>query len=178
MKPFRAVILALAALLVLPGVATARQPSGDVADPNDSPGLLDISHLYGTKTVSNGPLTIRILFFENVTNAMLANSTNNKVYVSFDAEPNYDHHADYTGIIRRTSTGKLIFVISGMGSQFDPLKVTRPNPKELKTIVPGGSDPNPNGQLEIKVKTVYHATSGPCATGCQDRAPDTSWLAT
>jgi hypothetical protein len=178
MKPFRALILALAALLVLPGVATARQPSGDVADPNDSPGLLDVSHLYGTKTVSDGPLTIRIQFFNNVTNAMFANSSKDKLYVSFDADPNYDHHADYIGVVRRTSTGKLIFVISGMGAQFEPLKVTRPNPRELKTIVPGGSAPNPNGPLGIKVKTVYYSTSGPCATGCQDRAPDTSWLGT
>jgi hypothetical protein len=154
------------------------QPAGDVADANDSPGLLDISHLYGVKTVSNGPLTIRIDFFENVKSSMFTKDSKNKVYVYFDASPNYDGAADYTGIVRQTNTGDLVFLISGSGASFDPLEVTRPNRKELKTVVPGTSPPNPNGPLEIKVKTVYDTTTGPCASGCQDKSPDHGWLLT
>ncbi|MEA2551492.1 MAG: hypothetical protein QOE25_1261 [Actinomycetota bacterium] len=178
MKHIRIGVLALAALFLLPSAAVAQQPVGDVADGNDSPGLLDISHFYGVKTVSDGPLTIRIHFFENVKSSMFTKSSKDKVSVYFDASPNYDGVADYTGIVRQTNSGDLEFLISGSGSSFDPLKVTRPNRRELKTIVPGNSPPNPNGPLEIKVKTVYVSTSGACASGCQDRAPDSGWLLT
>jgi hypothetical protein len=157
------------ALALTPLSASASQ----VTDPNDVAGKLDLKVLIGTKSSSNAPLVIKVRTYGSWAKHLLADSGDNRIKILFDVDG--DGVAEYVGEISE-SGGKLHLDISGSGSSFEPLPVKHPNGRTIKTTVPGGSPPNPNGTVRIAARSVFK-NSGSCSSACKDRVPNSGWLA-
>jgi len=169
-RPLAALIaigaLALA-LAALPAAATS------LTDPDDVAGKLDLATVTGTKTEDAAPLKIRITTYENWAARLLRDSGRNRVFVLFNVDA--DPKPEYRGTIVYTG-GDLVMLISGQGSSFEPLPVRHPNGHTLRTTVPGGSPPNPDGTVRIAARSRF-VDAADCADGCRDRAPNGGWLA-
>lgn len=163
-----AVLVPLLALLLLaPGAGAAT-----VTDPDDVAGKLDLATVTATKSEASAPLKIRITTYENWAARLLRESGPNRVIVLFnvdtDPDPEYRGRILYAG-------GDLFMTISGEGSSFEPLPVRHPNGHTLRTVVPGSSPPNPDGQVRIAVRSRLYDDAD-CADGCFDRAPNGGWV--
>jgi hypothetical protein len=139
-----------------------------VTDPNDVPGKLDLKVLHGDKASSNAPLYITVRTFDGWAGSVLRDTDTNRIRIQYDVDG--DRVADYTGVISKCL--KLHMDISGSGSSFEPLPVSHPNAHTIKTIVPGGSPPNPNGVVWIRALSRF-TNAGACAATCRDH---TAWL--
>ena len=168
--PSRILFVASVALTLVLASLPAR--AAQVTDPNDVAGKLDIKVLIGTKASSNAPLVIKVRTYGSWAKSVLADSGDNRIQILFDVDG--DGTVDYTGEISE-SGGKLHMDISGSGSSFEPLQVRHPNGYTIRTTVPGGSPPNPNGTVHIAAQSEF-TNSGSCSTTCEDRAPDSGWL--
>lgn len=162
---------ALVPLLVLALLAT---PAGatTVTDPDDVAGKLDLATVTGTKTDATAPLKIRITTYENWAARLLRESGRNRVIVLFNVDT--DPETEYRGAIVYAG-GDLVMRIRGEGSSFEPLPVRHPNGHTLRTVVPGGSPPNPDGRVRIAVRSRMY-DDAECADGCRDRAPNGGWV--
>ncbi|MEW6059350.1 MAG: hypothetical protein AB1551_04290 [Actinomycetota bacterium] len=165
------ILLTVSVALALTSYATPAGAS-QVSDPNDVSGRLDLSVLIGTKAFANAPLVIKVRTYGNWGKRLLSDAGENRIYVLFDVDG--DGITDYTGEISE-SGGKLHMDITGDGSAFEPLPVSHPNRRTIKTTVPGGSPPNPKGTLYIAARSEF-TNSTSCATTCEDRIPDSGWL--
>jgi hypothetical protein len=161
------VFLATLSLVLAAAPAAAVQ----VADPDDVAGKLDLETLVLRKASASAPLVAKVTTYENWAASLLKDSGQNRVYVLFDVDA--DGTAEYVGEIS-CSGGKLHMDITGRHSSFEPLPVKHPNGHTLKTVVPGGSSPNPKGTVHIAVRSVFYG-AGPCSAGCRDRIPDAGW---
>jgi hypothetical protein len=159
------VVLAVA-LAALPAAATT------LTDPDDVPGKLDLATVSASKTDALAPLKIRITTYENWAARLLRESGRNRVIVLFNVDP--DPKPEYRGVIVYSS-GDLLLLISGQGSSFEPLPVRHPNGHTLRTILPGGSQPNPDGPVRLAVRSRLFDEAD-CSEGCFDRAPNGGWL--
>lgn len=167
-------IRTLAVLLAAILVTTLGPAAGgtSLTDPDDVAGKLDLATLSGTKSEDAAPLKIRITTHENWAARLLRDSGRNRVWVLFnvdtDPEPEYRGEIVYTG-------GDLVMLIEGEGSSFEPLPVRHPDGHTLRTTVPGGSPPNPEGRVRIAARSRF-VDEADCASGCRDRAPNGGWL--
>jgi hypothetical protein len=162
-------VLGVLALVLAATPAAAVQ----VTDPDDVAGKLDLKTLVVRKADASAPLIAKITTYENWAATLLKDSGHNRICVLFDVDA--DGAAEYVGKIS-SSGGDLHMDITGQGSAFEPLPVKHPDGHTIKTVVPGGSPPNPDGTVQIAAKSVFHDT-GTCSTACKDRAPNTGWLA-
>jgi len=163
-------VASLATLAVL--LAAAPAGATQASDPEDVSGKLDLKQITATKADATAPLHITIVTYENWKKKALSDSGHNRVFVLFNTDS--DSKAEYVGEIYE-SGGNLVMVITGSGSAFEPLPVRHPNGHTLKTVVPGSSPPNPDGNVGVAAKSRY-TDAGDCATACKDRAPNGGWL--
>jgi hypothetical protein len=154
------IVISTAALTLLP-MSPAR--AAYHADPDDVSGKFDINYIEANR---NTGVEIEATMFGKISKKLFAKSAGNRVIVLFDADN--DGSSDYRGRIVKSGK-KLIVLIKGSGSQFEPLKAKLVNnDKGIRFTVPGGSPPAPNTAFGIAVKTDYN--------GNVDRAPDSGWL--
>lgn len=162
------------AVISAPAVAAAMQHTTAVSDPRDPAGQLDLRRLVAIQEKRTGPLGVTITTWAAWDRSVLAGSGSNRLMVLFDT--NGDGRAEYEGRIV-LSSGELVLLISGSGSQFEPLPVGRPNRTTLTLVVPGSSPPNPaDRRVRIAVQSVYVKKGTSCAARCVDRIPDAGWL--
>jgi hypothetical protein len=157
-------VLAVAAVLLLPGGAVAN-------DPRDAGGKLD---LRSVKAVQDGTLVrVRVSTYGPWASKLLqatahgrASATGLTVYY----DVNGDATADYTG--RIVYRGGLYEWITGRGKSLEPVPVTRPTPSRasfthpVDALFPAGTQ-SPR-KLRLMVVSVNRK---------RDRAPNTGWLA-
>ncbi len=154
----------LAAALLAPSVRAAT-----MTDPDDVPGKLDLASVTARKADTLAPLKIRITTYENWAARLLRESGRNRVVVLFDVDA--DPKPEYRGVIVYVG-GDLVMWISGQGSSFEPLPVRHPDGHTLRTVVPGGSEPNPDAPgPRIAVRSRFFDEAD-CPDGCFDRAPN------
>lgn len=167
----RSILVAVLGVLALVLAATPAA-AAQVTDPDDVAGKLDLKTLVVRKADATAPLVVKVTTYETWAPKLLKDSGKNRVYVLFDVDA--DGTAEYVGEIS-SSGGDLHMDITGQGSAFEPLPVKHPNGHTLKTVVPGGSPPNPDGTVGIATRSVFHDTAA-CGTACKDRIPDAGWL--
>jgi hypothetical protein len=156
-------VLAVAAVLFLPGGAVAN-------DPRDTGGKLD---LRSVKAVQDGTLVrLKISTYGPWASKLLqptahgrASATGLTVYY----DVNGDATADYTG--RIVYRGGLYEWITGRGKSLEPVPVMRPTPSSasfthpVDALFPAGAQSS--RKLRLMVVSVYRK---------RDRAPNTGWL--
>jgi hypothetical protein len=168
----RSRILFVASVALTLALTALPARAAQVSDPNDVSGRLDLKVLIGTKAFSNAPLVIKVRTYGSWAKSLLADSGDNRIEILFDVDG--DGTTDYTGEISE-SGGRLHMDISGSGSSFEPLPVRHPNGHTIKTTVPGGSQPNPDGTVYVAAMSEF-TNADSCATTCEDRVPDSGWL--
>lgn len=161
-------LVPLLALLLLAPTAVA----ATVADPDDVEGKLDLASVTARKADALAPLRIRITTYENWAARLLRESGRNRVVVLFNVDA--DPETEYRGVILRVG-GDLVMLVRGGSSSFEPLPVRHPDGHTLRTVVPGGSPPNPEGPVRIAVRS-RSFDEADCADGCLDRAPNGGWV--
>lgn len=162
-----ALVLLLTLQLLTPAAVAAT-----VADPDDVGGKLDLATVTARKADALAPLRIRITTYESWAARVLRASGPNRVVVLFNVDA--DPEKEYRGVILRIG-GDLVMLISGEGSTFEPLPVRHPNGHTLRTVVPGGPPPNPEGPVRIAARSRFFDEAD-CADGCLDRAPNGGWV--
>lgn len=166
-RPVLALVPLLTLLLIAPPAGAAT-----VADPDDVGGKLDLATVTARKTDPLAPLWIRITTYESWAPRLLRESGPNRVVVLFNVDA--DPKKEFRGVILRIG-GDLVMLVSGEGSSFEPLPVRHPNGHTLRTVVPGGSPPNPEGPVRIAARSRLFDEAD-CADGCLDRAPNGGWV--
>jgi hypothetical protein len=142
-------------------------------DPNDTPGTLDMQVIGGQKDRPAAPLVVGLRTFHGWHDALLKSTGSNRIFVYFNI--NKDRDAEYVGEIS-TMDGQLVMTITGKGDTFPPIKVTRTDASTIRVSIPRSSPANPRGSVKIAISTTLTKSTGPCASACVDRAPDTGWL--
>lgn len=177
MARYLSLVVSLLMLWAVPAGATPAQAIPDqalpqISDGNDTPGVLDVDTLLAARAAPGEILTIEVATFRDWTNRLLHYSKPNKMIVLFNVDS--DARAEYKGVVS-SGGGKLYITVSGSGSNFESLRVRRPDARTMKAILPE-FDANPNGPVSIAVKTLYRTKTGKCSNGCRDRAPDAGYL--
>lgn len=142
------------------------------ADPDDTPGKLDVEELRVTQDV-DARLRIVIRTFEPWGTHLLRRPGPNWIRVLFDTEPGGG--PEYSGRIYELG-GRLTIQINGQGSQFENLPVRHPNGRTARLVVPGDTPMSPLG-VGVAVRTRVFKEGSVCDPACRDRAPDGGFLA-
>ncbi len=166
------VLAAVLAVVIAPTVQAA--PSVGVNDPNDVAGPLDMFRFEGVRNASGQPLVIRVTFHNRVRNAALAPGGGAFMQIFLNTDD--DVNTDYVGTVYEAGN-KLVVHFRGSGNSFENLRVTRPSPRTIRFVIPGGAPLAPNGPVAIRGVTGY--TSGAaCRLGCFDEVPNSGdWIA-
>jgi hypothetical protein len=161
--------LAVVAVPILVALAPAGASAAELAveaDPNDTPGKLDMSGI-GMEMKNNGNLFVGIRTFGEWTNPLLAEGSGNKIVFSFNLDR--DREAEYTGTIT-TVDDTMQLVLEGRGGPYDPIEVERIGPSAIQVRFRQASPVNEDG---VKVFAKTRLTGGGrCSDTCVDRAPD------
>lgn len=164
--------LAMALMVIAPS-AQAGLTTG-VNDPNDTRGKLDVDRFEGVRTVSGGAVTYKISFHDAVKNKILQPRGN---FIKIMIDTDGDNVADYTGSMG-FGGGSVGIWFSSSDAAFEPLAVTRPNPRTFKFVTPAGDPLSPNGPLGAKAITAFTSDGGWCIDACLDEVPNTgAWIA-
>lgn len=161
------VALVLAMLPVTPALACCA-----ASDPDDSLGKLDIEVGSAYKDSGNAPMKLTLDMFEDARDRWFKKHGKGRLYVYFDT--NADTAPEFRGKVRYED-GRLVFLVSGSGSRFEPLSVKRPSADVFKVKIPGNSPPNPSTGVAIYFHTDF-SDSGACVGGCADEVPDAGWF--
>jgi hypothetical protein len=173
MRPKRALLGALMVAAILAFQALpASAFAGTATDPNDVPGKLDLYKLHFTKMNATSPLHIVVRTYGPWAKSVLEGNQNKLiVYLDADRDGSVDYHARIKKI-----GDKLVVLIAGSGSAFEPVPAHKPNGRTVTFTIPGGSPPNPNG-MPPQMRAYSLFTEGTaCDTGCIDKAPNSGWL--
>ncbi len=169
LRTHRIAAAATAALLL----SLAASAAVAATDPNDVAGKLDLHRLTATKDSKNAPLTVTVRTFPSWKKSILAASGPNRLIVLFDTDG--DGVSDFSGMVEFAG-GALSVLISGSGQAFEPLEATRPTNRSVRFTVPGGSPPNPAGDLDVAARSRYLDSGVSCKPPCRDRLPDSGWV--
>jgi hypothetical protein len=161
-------VTAILAFQALPASAFA----GTATDPNDVPGKLDLYRLHFAKTNATAPLHIVVKTYGPWAKSVLEGNAN-KLIVYLDT--NHNGSVDYHARIKKVGD-KLVVLIAGSGSSFEPVPAHKPNGRTVTFTIPGNSPPNPNGMPPDMRAYSLFTESLACDTGCIDKAPDSGWL--
>jgi hypothetical protein len=155
--------LALAA--VTAAVAGAVTALAAVTDPNDVAGKLDLKTVGGTE--HQGLVTLSVSTYGPWSKANLpASGSANRLVVLIDTNGN--DTADYRARIVRSGSA-LVALLSGRGSQFEPIPVRKVGNRARFTFPDDVLEPSASN-VRVAAHSVYKG--GACATACVDRAPN------
>ena len=156
-------IIALIAVLLTVGTTIA-------TDRNDVAGKLDLKSMTAVRDGTVIRLTIGT--WDRWSPKLLAGNGpsqgSKRLTVLYDVDG--DGKADYRGRIVYNG-GRLALWLSGRGSNFEPVRVTRPTRSSVAFTHPT------DVMLTSKTQTILLAfTSKGCARGCTDRMPNRGWI--
>ena len=139
------------------------------ADPNDTPGRLDMNGI-GMIFKNSGALLVGVRTFDSWRDGLLASDRDNRVLFYFNVDS--DRRTDYIGRISMVD-GALQMAITGGRRALEPLPVSH-DAGTIRVKIPANS-PLSRAGVDFYAKTRLKG-SGSCARTCVDRAPDRSAL--
>jgi hypothetical protein len=173
-------LVVLAAILGLVTVPLALATS-TATDPNDVKGKLDLKKLVAAR--DRQLMRVTITTYDRWAARILRGpggprQGRNRLTVLYDIGVN-DRVADYRGRVVY-SGGRLRLWISGNGSNYEPLPVTRPSRLSVTWTQPidiffHGPPAGPR-RVYLAVKSLYRRKGTACAKGCRDRIPNKGWI--
>jgi hypothetical protein len=167
-------LLAFAAASVAALALAATATGATLSDPNDVSGKLDLRTLTGRS--SSGLVTVTVRTWGTWANSVLASPGPNRLVVLFDTD--LDGASEYRARIARVGSA-LVALLSGQGSSFEPIPVTKVNGATARFSFPqdvfAEAVESPDESLRLAATSTYKGSSA-CTTACKDRAPDAGWL--
>lgn len=145
-----------------------------IDDPPYARGPLDLKRLVATKHDAGAPIRLAVFTYEDWPARLLAVSGPNRIRFLFN--PDRSGREDFVGEVLFRD-GHLWMRLETRSGQFlRRVRAYHPNGHTVRATVPR-SRPNPDGNAWIAVEEDYLTPTGPCASGCHDRAPDpVGWL--
>ncbi len=167
-------LLALAAATVAALALAAPAMGATLSDPNDVSGKLDLRTLTGRS--SSGFVTVTVRTWGTWANSVLASTGPNRLVVLFDTD--LDGASEYRARIVRIDSA-LVALLSGQGSNFEPIPVTKVNGSTVRFSFPqdviAEEVESPDESLRLAATSTYRGSAA-CTTACKDRAPNSGWL--